>query len=161
MTSSEGSGVVVRQGDKSLKEKIGKNVNMRSIFTPEKIAAGEAEIKKSKESFAENLQKNLIVLEDKSKLDFANKDNIKAFSAEAFSLKGKAESLGYDMLAHITNSLCDYAEQHLDGSENARIIVRKHVQAIRVAANPAAIKSKAKNQELLYSLRQLIEKYHG
>lgn len=161
MTNDNTYGVMVTQGDQSLRKKIGENVNMRSIFTPEKIAEGEREIAKSKTQFADNVVAELDELKHLTNQDFTKAESISKVTAKAYSLKGKAEAMGYDLMAHILQSLCDYSEQHLDAAPHGKIIVEKHLQAIRISADKDKSFDRAQATELLKHLQLLIDKYHG
>lgn len=154
---------VVTTPDYALSEKIGKDVDLNTIFTEDRIKASEAEVVKVQESFLDNIQ---VKLNEMHKV-FADKPDQAqtkdTLISHSFMMKGQAESLGYSLLSHVAKSLCEYCEEHYSSDvEHRHTIVTKHLNTMQVV-----IKDKIKGDggalgaELVEKLKLLIAKYHG
>ena len=153
---------IVKAPDYALKEKIGKDANLRDLLTGERIAASQKEIDKVQQSFLENAQEKL----SQMRLCFSRSQDSKLTKEQlisgAFLLKGQAESLGYVLFARTAQLLCEYCEQYLATDvEHRAVIIGKHFDTMQVV-----IKDKIKGdggkvgRDLAQGLKMLVKKYH-
>ena len=147
--------------DTSLKDQIGKGVNLRNIFTEDRIQAGQAAIEEVKDEFVVETTQKLDELIEMGRNDPSSEEAKKLFIETAFTHKGKAESLGYKMLALTLASLEEYSEQYLPGDKHAKVIVGKHTDILEIILRDKVMGDGDKiGNELLAALPELIAHFH-
>jgi len=151
----------VISADTSLKQRIGKDVNLHNIFTEERIQAGQEAIKEVKEQFITNTASKLDELIRIGRKDPSSAKARELFINTAFTHKGKAESLGYKMLALTLDSLAQYSETYLPDDPHAKIIVGKHIDILEIVLRDKVMGDGDKiGNELLEALPALIAHFH-
>lgn len=150
--------------DFALKKKL-EDVSIRDVFTDESIAEADAVIEESKKDFfgdaASKLEEMETAYTQAEANAKSNKKPVKAIERAAHSLKGQSETLGFDLLAHISKSLYGFCNDNFRTGEDEQIIVlRKHLDALQLI-----IRDKMQGdggdigKALIQSLQQLNKKY--
>lgn len=151
--------------DYSIKEKIGKNVNLSEIFTPERIAAAQKTIDDTQAEFVDWAYKDLVELEHAYRAVAANPEaaspsRIEKIRKIAFSLKCQSGTFGYPLGSEVARSLYKYTTTH--GSYNSQniVVLRKHIDALQVILQQN-IQGQGGDMgdELMGSLEKLVAKY--
>ncbi|MDG1286136.1 MAG: hypothetical protein P8P30_01070 [Rickettsiales bacterium] len=147
--------------DLSLKNKLGKNVNLKNIFNEERIAAGQQAIQEVQDDFISDMTAQITPLIEMGR---KNPNSARArglFISTAASQKGKAESLGYKVLALTLNSLSEYSQNYLPDDKHAAIIVGKHIDLLEIALREKVVGDGSKtSNEILEALPELIAHFH-
>lgn len=144
----------------SLQQKLGKNVNLRAVFTPERIAASEAEIAKAQDSFLHKAGDRLAEMQKHFQSGKWDETIQKAISGHAFAIRGQGEGLGYHLLAFTADSLCRYTETLTNPAAQDRIVIGKHLETLqaileeRITGDGGAL-----GKSLLEHLQLLIKKF--
>jgi hypothetical protein len=148
-----------------LKKKIGDATALRSIFSPQRVRAGQKVIENTKDHYFDNLQETIEVFKAAS-LGTVEPQQIYDSTK---SLKAQAEGLGFTFLMEVSNSLYKFLQKKDDassGSFNATfdkddiIVVRKHSEAIVAALeNRERGKGGMVESSVLSSLELLKRKY--
>lgn len=151
--------------DFSLKKKIGANVNISEIFTPERIEAAQKTINDTQSEFISWAAKDLTDLEhayhavarDPATAPAAKIDAIRRI---AFSLKAQSGTFGFNLGSEVAKSLYDYMMKHTTYSAENITVIRKHLDALQVIfqqniqGDGAAI-----GAELMQNLHKLVTKF--
>lgn len=121
----------------SLKEKLGEDVNIKDALTDDAIAGAENIIKQTQNDFFKDAKSDLDTMEElyanAVKNPEADAKPVKKIEQRAFSLKGQAETLGFDLLSHACKSLYDFCSKHFkNGDEEQLIVIRKHLDTLKV-----------------------------
>ena len=149
--------------DFALSQKIGKEVDLNTVFTEDRIEASQAEVVKVQEGFLDKVAHKVEEMQKSFDNDASSDITKETLMSQSFMVKGQAESLGYSLLAHIAKSLCDYTEAHLQHDEDKarNVIVTKHFNAMHIIIKDKIKGDGAKlGEELLKNLQLLIAKYH-
>lgn len=117
----------------SIRKKIGGSIKIEDIFTKERLQECEAIIEKAHEDFI----KEVVEMWEVILVDFItlssnpdrSADIIKKIAADAFTIKGKLDELGYGLGMNIAKSLYDFAVKDTT-PERHMTIYSKHVDAI-------------------------------
>lgn len=150
--------------DFALKKKL-EDVSIRDVFTEESIAEADKVIEESKKDFfgdaakrLENMEAAYAQAENDPK---ANKKPVKEIERTSHSLKGQSETLGFDLLAHVSQSLYSFCNNDFrTGEENQNIVLRKHLDTLQLI-----VREKMQGdggdvgKALIQSLQQLNKKY--
>lgn len=151
--------------DYALKKKL-EDVSIRDAFTEDSIQAAESLIEEKKNNFFDDTAKTIEEMESafvavKNNSD-ANK-NAKRIEYAAHSLKGQAETLGFELLAHASNSLYVFCDKHFKASQEKQfVVIQKHLDTLELI-----IRDEMKGDggevgaELIASLHKLSAKYAG
>lgn len=159
------TGVQAYEPDKRLRDKIGRDVDLRKdIFTPEQIAKTQQVINEAAADFFDETLKDVEAMHAECRQLEAGEGDAKALLSElagrAQLIKGQAETLGFTLVAKVGASLCDYCRNQNDSDETAAIVVRKHVDTLRVAFHERLNGDGGDTgKELIVSLNRLIEKF--
>lgn len=147
--------------DTSLKNRIGKDVDLENVFTEDRIAAGQNAIEEVKNEFVNDVGETLDKLIKIGRKE-PNSEATKALFIEtAFTHKGKAESLGYEMLALTLASLAKYSENYLPDDKHAKVIVDKHTDVLEIILRDKVMGDGDKiGMAILKALPELIEHFH-
>jgi len=147
--------------DHSLKDKIGKDVNLKNIFTEERIAAGQQAIQDIQDDFSASIEEELSPVIEMGRKDPASAKTKALFLKTIASEKNKAESLGYKMLALVLDSLGKYSQKYLPEDKHAAIIVGKHIDILEITLRNKTIgDGHPVNNQLIKALPELIAHFH-
>lgn len=135
-TPEENDDVVEIKPDYSLKEKIGKDVNMKDIFSAEAVKSSQEVINKTTKDFLKWVNNDLQNLENSYKLLAANPDKGREAAVEiqkvAFAIKGQSGTFGFDLGSAVAKSLYDFLENdYVEGEKTHIIIIRKHIDTLK------------------------------
>lgn len=149
--------------DRRLKDKLGKEIDLRrDVFTPENIAKTQELIDEAAADFFDDSMEEIDKMVTAcAKMETAENPTVlqNEIGMIAQLLKGQAETLGFDLVAEVGNSLANYCRTHQDSPQTATIIVRKHVDTLRVAFHQRLEgRGGAVGSELVESLEKLINK---
>lgn len=149
----------------SLKEKIGKHINLRDIFTPERIAAAQQIIDDTQAEFINWAQQDLTILEEAYRTlekHIGNADvaaPLTAIRKTAFSLKCQSGTFGFTLGSDVAKSLYDYSMHHERYTQENLAVIRKHIDALHVILHQNIQGSGAQlGEELMDNLRKLVSK---
>jgi hypothetical protein len=148
-----------------LKEKIGMDVKMSEIFTPERIAAAQKAIDDTQSEFVGWAQKDLVELEHAYRTMEKDPSSVESRSEKvrkiAFSLKCQAGTFGYPLGSEVAKSLFRYTVDHAPYSKESLIVLRKHIDALMVIFQQNIQGEGGKmGEELLGSLDKLVAKFN-
>lgn len=120
----------------ALKEKIGKDVNIKEVFSPEAVKGSQEVIAKTQKDFLKWVENDLKNLEAAYAIlkqsPATGRDAALEIQKCAFSLKGQSGTFGYDLASAIAKSLYDFLENdYVEGDENHVLIIRKHIDTLR------------------------------
>lgn len=127
--------VVEFEPDYGLKEKIGKDLNMKEIFTGEVVKSGQEVINKTKKDFIKWVDNDLQTLENAytelAKNPAKGRDYALEIQKAAFSIKGQSGTFGFDLGSAVAKSLYDFLENdYVEGERNHVIVIRKHIDTL-------------------------------
>lgn len=148
---------------KAFKGKIGFDINMRQIFTPESINGAQQVIDDSTDRFLQWVMRDIGAL--MHTLRNAQQNNepsryLGALQRRAFSIKSHAGTFGYDLGTQVAKSLFAICDKPLPNSENQLRIIEKHIETLhhifqhRVKGMGGEV-----GAELIAGLDDLIRKY--
>lgn len=117
----------------AIRKKIGKNVNMHDVFSPEKIKECDAIIERANNEFLkEALGIWQSIIHDFGDL-YANPDAslpiLKKITKSSLEIKGKLDAIGYGLGMKIAKSLHDFAEKDCVPQKHM-VIYGKHIDAM-------------------------------
>ena len=150
---------------KKLKDKIGKDVNLRKdIFTPEQIAKTQEVLDEAAAGFFHDAVADLERVHRACGQIEDGKGNVKALVKEighkATVMRGQSEALGFELVAKVSASLSDYCKTHSFTHETAIVVIRKHIDTLRVAFHEKLEGDGGQTgDELIQSLNKLIQKF--
>lgn len=154
----------ILEPDFSLKRKIGEDIDVSRIFTPERIAEAQQAIDDKKEEFLEWASKDLAAL-DEAYRDFTAAPVAAFFELDhmrrlSFSLKCQAGTFGFGLASEIARLLHQYLMQHSEFTENHLLVTRKHIEALRaVLVGKIQGNGGQTGKELLAHLKMLTDKF--
>lgn len=150
---------------KALKGKIGFDINMRQIFTPEHVANAQGYLDSNADAFREwairQVGELLHTLRNAQQFNNATRylDKLKRV---AFGIKSQAGMFGYDLGTHVAKSLQIVCEKPLNDAEHELIVIEKHIATLHhIFTNNVRGQGGATGEKLLLSLDDLIQKYKG
>jgi chemotaxis protein histidine kinase CheA len=150
--------------DYALKKKIGVNVNLREIFTPERITAAQKTIDDTQSDFIEWAHEDLKKLNSAHhamEQDPHHKESAETMRKLAFSLKCQAGTFGFDLGSEVARSLNLYLQDHNEYNEGHIAVLRKHIDALEVIFQQNVQGQGGKiGEELMDGLQKLINKYN-
>ena len=151
--------------DYSLKEKIGLDIDLKAIFTPELIeSAQQKSIEGNKEKFMEWVLEDLGIIEEHFKNASATNppslEEVRKLEFVASRIRAQAGTFGYGLATLIAKSLCNFCNRQTKIENVQLIVIRKHIDTLLVIFNQK-IKGDGGSMgaELLGSLTKLTEKY--
>lgn len=163
--SKDEESVRVLPPDFAIKKKIGMNVNLQEIFTPERIAAAQKTIDDTQAEFVDWATKDLVELEHIYRNIAANPDEAAEARMEkirkiAFSLKCQAGTFGYPLGSEVAHSLYKYTSANGAFTKETTVVLRKHIDALQVILQQNIQGEGGKmGDELMASLEKLVQKY--
>lgn len=151
--------------DYSLKEKIGKNVSLKDIFTPERVAQAQQAIDDTQAEFVEWAHKDLVELEHTYRHIAENPEAAPESRTEkvrkiAFSLKCQSGTFGYPLGSEVARSLYKYTTEHGKFTSENIVVLRKHIDALQVILQQNIQgEGGTMGTELMTSLEKLVAKF--
>ncbi len=149
--------------DFSLKEKIGKDINVKEIFTKDVVEESQEVINETAEDFLKWVENDLSAIHDAYEALCKTPDDescLKAMKKFAFTMKSQAGTFGYDLGSAVAKSLYDFCERVYEPKPDHLLGVEKHVQTLQsIFHTKIAGDGEKIGLELLNALNQLIKKY--
>ena len=151
--------------DHALKKKLGPDVNIREAFTEEAIAAADSAIADSRKDFfgdaADNLQEMEAAYGQAAETPAKADKPVKQIERLSHSLKGRSETLGFELLAHVSKSLYGFCSTAFRSGEKEQLIVlRKHLDTLQLIVREKMQGDGGETgKALIAGLRQLNAKY--
>jgi hypothetical protein len=151
--------------DYSIKEKIGMDVNLSEIFTPDRIAQAQKAIDDTQAEFVEWAYKDLVELEHTyrsiaEKPEDAPASRVEKVRKIAFSLKCQAGTFGYPLGSEVAKSLYKYTTTHGSYTSGNVVVLRKHIDALQVILQQNIQGEGGKmGAELMTGLEKLVAKF--
>jgi len=147
----------------TIRKKLGPNVKIEHIFTPEKIAECQGIINKAYQDFFGDALNNLKAIEDEYKLAKADmlqaKKHIDKIAELALKLKEQAGNLGLILGFDVAKSLHDYVLNSFQAKEGSFLVVEKHIDVLNIVLKEKMLGGGGQTgQELVASLAKLIKK---
>ncbi len=124
--SKSNTTVELREADYSLQEKTGGKGALGKLFTPERIRAGQQVIEEFKTTYFEDLSAYLAELHAASSGEIEREpllDSVK-------SLKGQAETLGFDFILQVCQSMYEFMSAKQEYSPTDILVIQKHAEAV-------------------------------
>lgn len=150
--------------DYTLKEKIGKDIDIKQIFTPEALENAQKAIDRHKDSFLEWVAADMAEMDEQYKKASGHIDScaeaIDTIEKIASRIKAQAGTFGFGLATLIAKSLCNFCNKH-DKIENSHLmVIKKHIDTLTVIFN-RKISGDGGNigNELLDNMAKLVEKY--
>lgn len=127
--------VIELKPDFSLKEKIGKDVQLRDIFTKDSLKESQQVINNTQKDFLKWVDNDLKTIDNAysaAHIDPSSAyDSIQEIKRGAFSVKAQAGTFGFALGSAIAKSLYDFCEKDYRESEpDHLIIIRKHIDTL-------------------------------
>lgn len=145
----------MRAADFSLQQKMGGKGALGTLFTPERIRAGQQAIEEFKSTYFEDLSAYLAELHAASSGEVDREPLLESVK----SLKGQAESLGFDFILQVCQSMYEFMSAKEEYSETDILVISKHADAVLAGVRK---KERGKGgmveEETLSGLRLLREK---
>jgi chemotaxis protein histidine kinase CheA len=164
-TNEEDDEVVEFEPDFSLKEKIGKDLSAKEIFTSEVVKDSQEVINRGKKDFLKWVDNDLRNLESSydelAKNPAKGRDAALSIQRAAFSIKAQSGTFGFDLGSAIAKSLYDFLENdYVEGDTNHTTVIRKHIDTLNTIfhKNVAGDGGKVGN-EVYSALGKLIRKF--
>lgn len=152
--------------DFSIKEKIGRDVDISKVFSPERVQAAQKSIDDTKHEFVQWVQDDLNELE-KAYAELATQnietqpDAMHNTCKIVFSLKCQGGTFGYDLASKVADSLYRYLMKHKNEPVTPEVltVTRKHIDALQVIFQQNMVgEGNAVGKELLDNLSRLVAK---
>lgn len=159
-----GEGVQMVQADYALKEKIGMDVKLDQIFTPERIGQAQEAIAQGADQFLVWFAEDIKKLQQCFRFLHEGVDvraMLRDIQASAFSIKARAGTFGYDCASLVSNSLYQFVRKHPAECNSAHsMVISKHIESLStILQHNINGLGGAVGQELLQKLKQLTQKY--
>lgn len=146
---------IILPPDYTLKKMIGENVDIKQIFSEEKVANAQEAIDNYRDKFLEWAIKDIATLDECLK----NKD-IKAIEEISDRLKGQAGTFNFDLGTLVAKSLNKYCNSNAAPSAEQMVVIRKHLDTLAVVFGQKITGDGGTiGKELLENLFKLVEKY--
>lgn len=146
-----------------IKEKL-EDISIRDVFTEDSIASADSLIEEKKKDFfgdAKFLLDEMETAYTQLANDSGNPSQVRALESHCRSLRGQSETLGFDLLAHISKSLLDFCSKHYKAGDNDKnIVLRKHLDTLQlIIRDKMQGDGGAVGKELINSLQLLNKKF--
>lgn len=133
--------VTIINADYRLKEKLGKNISIKDLFTPEAIKRAQQVIGNSTNEFIQLIRDDLELLERYYALITTNekqqKSDIEALATISLSVKGRAGTFNYALASHVSESLYNIVIDKKRISKKRVRAIRIHIDTLYVIFNEA------------------------
>jgi two-component system, chemotaxis family, chemotaxis protein CheY len=148
---------------KAFKGKIGFDINVRQIFTPENVEGAQQVIEDTTSRFHEWVMRDISALNHTLRNAQQNNDPARylgAFQRRAFSIKSRAGIFGYDLATQVAKSLFAICDKPLGDADNQLRIIEKHIATLHhIFQNDVKGMGGEVGIELIAGLNDLIRKY--
>lgn len=129
--------VTVTPPDHALKRKLGRDVDIKGIFTPAAIASADSALAESREDFFTSAAGMIERMEEAYARAPASAADAPAAAGDIVHLSGllksRAEALGFDLLAHVCKSLYGFCSGSFRaGDEEQLVVLRKHLDILQL-----------------------------
>lgn len=156
--------VIEFKPDFSLKEKIGKDINISEIFTKDVIENSQQVINKTQKDFLKWVENDLRNIENSlsalSKNQEAGAQYLQEVKRAAFSVKAQAGTFGFDLGSAVAKSLYDFCETMYRNDPGHLIIIRKHADTLNTIFHQGVVGDGGKVGGAVHTaLGKLIKKY--
>lgn len=150
---------------KALKGKIGFDVSMQQIFTPEHVGGAQQYIDSNTDHFKQRALRDIAALMHTYRNACQVTERQKYYNKIkqlAFSIKSHSGTFGYDLGTHVAKSLYITCEKPMKSPEHQLIVVAKHIETLaNVFQGDIKGEGGAVGKELMAGLNTLIQKYRG
>ncbi len=149
--------------DNSLRKKIGMNVALSDIFTPEKVKDCQDMLDQAHTEFARELEEQINAIGNEYMKAVDNpaqaKESMEKAADIAFVVKKRMESLNFVFGYHVAQSLSDYMQEVSTRDSDSLLVVCKHIAVLNIILKDG-IKGDGGSvgREMLANLKTLIEK---
>lgn len=147
---------------KALKSKIGFDINMRQIFTPENVKNAQGYIDERADKFHSWVMDDideLFELYKQAKKSPKPQDIYAEMGILAFSIKSHAGTFGYDLASQVAKSMLACCNRPLPNQEYQLLVLHKHIETLRtIFQNNIKGKGDQVGNDLLQSMDTLIQK---
>lgn len=118
--------VEVRNADFALQQKIGGRGALGTLFTPERIRAGQQVIEDFKSSYFEDLSSYIAELHAAA----SGEIDRELLMSSIKSLKGQAESLGFEFILQVYQPMYEHLASKEEYDDHDLLLIKKHAEAI-------------------------------
>lgn len=150
--------------DFALRKKL-EDISIRDVFTEDAIASADQVIEESKKDFFGDANAYLEEMETAYTQIHTTQNNdrgaVRLIERTAHSLKGQAETLGFELLAHVSKSLYEFCRGAFrPGEAEQTIVLRKHLDTLQLIIRDRMQGDGGDiGKALIQSLQQLNAKY--
>ncbi|MBP7477529.1 MAG: Hpt domain-containing protein [Chitinophagales bacterium] len=138
MNNSETNEIRIYEPESFLREIIGTDLQLKNLFTPEKIASCQKLIDVSRNEFFDNAYKQLKALHGLFQSDLQDFSKI---LMPVENVKGQAKIFGFPFIVNVCNHISDYCQDG-DLSEKKLKVVKKLIEALTLT-----LKNKVTDEE--------------
>ena len=132
-------GVTIINANYNLKEKIGKDVDLKDLFSPAAIKQAQEVIYSSTDEFLTYIREDLQLLEkhfaNLDKAHIKDKDDIRAMSTLALSIKSRGGTFDYHLASYVADSFYNIIIEHAELNAPCLQAIRSHMDMIYVILN--------------------------
>lgn len=156
----------ITPADNALRKKIGAEVELAQIFTPEKIEACQHMMEDALAAFLREMEGQLVSIDDEYNKAAANpielEPAMKRMAELAFLMKKSMETLNFVFGYQVTKSLYDYLHETTAAGPNTLLVICKHIAVLNIILKDG-IKGDggAMGKEMLANLQALVKKAQG
>lgn len=153
---------IVLEPEYAIKEKLGKDVNIRELLSEEMLEQAQGVIHKKKGEFVEMIRQDLEKLHQLlESLEGSSWDAevLKEFTHTVLQIKSRAGTFGYPLASEVARKLYVFCDESYRAKSDHVVVVRKHVEGLQ-AVFSMGIEGSGSNlgHELLNSLDKLAQK---
>lgn len=127
------SDIKIFKADLSLKKKLAPNGNTRDLFPVETIKECQDLIEDFKSRFFDEAASAFDYVDGSLRSDDMPRLKLEDTIQQITALKGRAESLGFMLIAQLLQSLQEYLEEAKPRETHNDVIVKKHLESLMVA----------------------------
>lgn len=164
VTSADGETVRIVAPDFALKRKIGMDVDVKAILNQDNMDSAQKIIDSYQSDFLIWVEKDITALMQALRYTEQNLSKsvpyITKIKKAAFAIKSQAGTFGFELASAIARSLELYCEKDFNYEEDQVVVLRKHIEALRVIISQR-ITGDGGNMgaELMAAITHLKEKY--
>ena len=126
--------VYIMAPDYRLKKKLGDEIDIQEILSPENVTRAQGVINSRQRNFLEWVEKDMATIE--SSLRHIQKNITKSIpyftklKRAVFAVKAQAGTFGFDLASEVSRSLFNYCETSFRFEDKQVIVLAKHVEAL-------------------------------
>ena len=129
--------IKIFKADLSLKKKLAPNGNAKDLFPAEVIKECQGMIEDFKGKFFTESATSIDYINESLRADGMDRLKLEDTMQQITALKGRAESLGFLLIARLLTSLQDYLDAAKPTAPKSDIIIGKHLESLTVAMHQA------------------------